>query len=105
MDRIIRLDQRDPDEVREVILYAQADSFWCSNIMSANSLLKYYDRLNLKRKKGTGNNLGTGHKLFGVKYQGKDGLTRDCQVSVRCGKGRGKEAELDDGDEYDYYFK
>ncbi len=105
MDRMIRLDKREPDEVREVILYAQGDPFWCSNIMSMDSLYKYYDRLNLKRRLRPGNNLGTVPKLLDVKYQGKDGVTRDCEVSIRARKGGRKEAELDDGDEYDYYFK
>jgi len=107
MDRMIRLDGREPDEVREVILYAQGDPFWCSNIMSVNSLRKYYDRLNLKRQHclPAGNNLGTVPKLFKLKYACKDGRTRDCQVSIRAGQGRRKEAELDDSDEYDYYFK
>lgn len=49
MERLIRLDKRNPEEVREVILFAQADPFWCANILSVDSLREKYDRLNMKR--------------------------------------------------------
>jgi hypothetical protein len=51
MDRLIRLDERHPEEIREVILFAQADPFWCQNILSVDNLRKNYDRLNMNRIK------------------------------------------------------
>lgn len=49
MDAILRLDKRPPEEVKQVILFAQGDPFWQANILSADKLRKHYDRLNLKR--------------------------------------------------------
>lgn len=49
MDLLIRIDQRPPEEVKAVILYAQADVFWQGNILSAKKLRKQYDQLNYKR--------------------------------------------------------
>ncbi|MEN6463061.1 MAG: replication protein [Syntrophomonas sp.] len=49
MDSILRLDKRPAEEVREVILFAQGDSFWQANILSVDKLRKHYDRLNSRR--------------------------------------------------------
>ncbi|MEN6462213.1 MAG: replication protein [Syntrophomonas sp.] len=49
MDALIRIDRRPPEEVREVINYAQGDSFWWGNILSVDKLRKQYDQLNSKR--------------------------------------------------------
>lgn len=49
IDRMIRLDNRDPEEIKKVITYAQEDEFWRSNILSADKLRKQYDTLNAKR--------------------------------------------------------
>jgi hypothetical protein len=45
IDRMIRLDKRNPDQIRAVIDFATSDSFWQSNILSASSLRKHFDRL------------------------------------------------------------
>lgn len=49
MERMLRLDKRPPEEVQEVIAFAQAHSFWRTNILSVDALRKHYDRLNLLR--------------------------------------------------------
>lgn len=49
MDAIIRIDGRDPPEVKAVIEFAQADQFWKTNILSVEKLRKQYDQLNAKR--------------------------------------------------------
>jgi len=49
MDAILRLDKRHPEEVKQVIIFAQGDSFWQANILSVDKLRKHYDRLNSKR--------------------------------------------------------
>ncbi|PKM77372.1 MAG: hypothetical protein CVU90_07950 [Firmicutes bacterium HGW-Firmicutes-15] len=49
MDAILRLDKRPPDEVKQVIIFAQGDSFWQANILSVDKLRKHYDRLNSRR--------------------------------------------------------
>ena len=49
MNAILKLDKRDPEEVRAVIDFAQDDSFWRNNILSVEKLRKQYDQLNAKR--------------------------------------------------------
>lgn len=44
-DRMIRLDNRDPTEARELIAWSQQDDFWSANILSMSSFRKQYDRL------------------------------------------------------------
>lgn len=48
MDRLIRLDNRTPDEIEKVIRWAQADTFWHKNILSAATLREKFTRLNLE---------------------------------------------------------
>lgn len=45
MDRLIRLDDRDPAQIGEVIDWCQKNSFWKSNILSAPKLREHYDTL------------------------------------------------------------
>jgi len=53
IDRMIRLDKRDPKDIEAVIRWCQADTFWCNNILSASKLRLQYDQLDLKRKAQT----------------------------------------------------
>lgn len=80
MDRLIRLDKRDPEEVREIILFAQSDPFWCANILSVDSLRSKYDTLNLRRIK-----------------------LRDSQA--KSDNRRGKDDWRIESDEYEQFFK
>lgn len=48
IDLMIRIDHRDPDEIRELIQLCQKDSFWQNNILSTEKLRKQYDQLKLK---------------------------------------------------------
>lgn len=50
MAALLRLDRRTPEEVKAVILFAQADPFWKANILSVGKLRKQYDQLNARRK-------------------------------------------------------
>ena len=49
-DRIHRLDGKNPDEMRRVLHYAMRDSFWRTNILSADKFRKQYDTLFIKHK-------------------------------------------------------
>ena len=49
-DRIHRLDGKNPDEMRRVLYYAMRDSFWRTNILSADKFRKQYDTLFIKHK-------------------------------------------------------
>jgi len=48
MDKVIRLDNRDVEEIKKVIKFCQKDSFWYKNILSVGKLRKQYDQLRLK---------------------------------------------------------
>jgi len=45
LDRMIRLDKRNPEEVKEIIVWALNDPFWRKNMLSPEALRKQYDRL------------------------------------------------------------
>lgn len=49
IDRMIRIDNRDPTEIEKVIEWCQADvDFWANNILCTEKLRKQYDQLKLK---------------------------------------------------------
>ena len=50
IDRLIRLDHRPPEEIRQVIAFAQSSSFWRSNILSCQKLREKYTTLLLQMK-------------------------------------------------------
>lgn len=55
IDRMIRLDNRDPGEIQAVIDWCQQDSFWQNNILSTEKLREKFPQLLLKmnnRKSG-----------------------------------------------------
>lgn len=49
-DYILRIDERDIEEVKSVIKWCQNDTFWLKNILSPEKLRKQYDRLVLEMK-------------------------------------------------------
>jgi phage replication O-like protein O len=51
IDRMIRLDQRDPAEIQIIIEWSQTDKFWQNNILSTEKLREKYDQLALKAQK------------------------------------------------------
>lgn len=57
-DKINRLDHHSWAEIREVVDWAQSDSFWRANILSMSKLRKQWTQLQLKMKGGSygGNN-------------------------------------------------
>ncbi|MFW9970265.1 MAG: hypothetical protein ACFFDF_08705 [Candidatus Odinarchaeota archaeon] len=44
---MIRLDNRNPEEIKEMIKFCQTDSFWMTNILSTKKLREQYDKLYL----------------------------------------------------------
>ena len=48
IDRLIRLDNREPREIMKVIEWTQQDDFWKANILSTNKLRQQYPRLRLQ---------------------------------------------------------
>jgi hypothetical protein len=51
IDRLIRLDNRTPDRIEEVIRWSQQDDFWQNNILATEKLRKQIDKLELGMKK------------------------------------------------------
>lgn len=47
-DKMIRIDNRKPEQIRSVMKYSQQDKFWRSNILSAKKLREKYDTLYLQ---------------------------------------------------------
>lgn len=45
IDRMIRIDERDPQEIEVIIRWCQDDDFWFANILSAKKLREKYDQL------------------------------------------------------------
>jgi len=45
---MIRIDNRDPQEIEAIIRWCQNDDFWFANILSAEKLRKHYDALTAK---------------------------------------------------------
>ncbi len=50
-DRIMRLDKRQPEVIRRVMAWCQSDSFWQTNILSAEKLRQQFDMLELQMRK------------------------------------------------------
>ena len=51
---MIRLDKRKPERIEAVIRWCQQDPFWQSNILSAETLRKQFDRLELRMQNQNG---------------------------------------------------
>lgn len=49
-DKILRLDKRTMEEIKQVIDFCQSDSFWKSNILSMSKLREKFQQLYLKMK-------------------------------------------------------
>lgn len=48
IDRLVRLDRRQPEQVETVMRWCQSDSFWQNNILSPAALRRQFDRLELQ---------------------------------------------------------
>jgi hypothetical protein len=52
IDFMIRIDNRAPEEIRAVIEWCQADTFWQNNVLSTAKLRSNFDQLRLKMNAG-----------------------------------------------------
>jgi hypothetical protein len=53
MDRLIRLDEREPELIESVIRWVATNSFWAANIGSPQKLRKHFDRLLMEQNRGS----------------------------------------------------
>lgn len=51
IDRLIRVDKRDPDRIRQVIEFSTKHNFWQRNILSAEKLRLQFDKLEIEMGK------------------------------------------------------
>jgi len=51
LDRMIRIDGRDPEDVEAILRWCQADDFWKGTILSGAKLREHYDRLTLQMRR------------------------------------------------------
>ncbi|MEQ8200377.1 MAG: hypothetical protein ABRQ24_03025, partial [Syntrophomonadaceae bacterium] len=51
MDLLLRIDKKDEELVREVILFSQEDDFWLTNIHSPQKLRKHFYQLDMQRRR------------------------------------------------------
>lgn len=52
IDFMIRLDKRTPEQINDIIVFSQEDSFWKSNVLSTEKLRQKFDQLWIKKKNG-----------------------------------------------------
>ena len=52
IDYMIRLDKRTPEQINDIIVFSQEDSFWKSNVLSTEKLRERFDQLWIKKKNG-----------------------------------------------------
>lgn len=59
MDKLIRIDGRERDEIQRVFTFATTDSFWKSNILSTKKLREKFQQLKLKMENNESNSNGS----------------------------------------------
>ncbi|MCK9391544.1 MAG: LysR family transcriptional regulator [Syntrophales bacterium] len=88
IDLMIRIDNRAPDDIREVVSWCQDDPFWQNNILSTSKLRKQFDQLQAKMQ-------ATGIKgVTGIASRQTDPEAFECS---RCGRRIVVKADLTDG--------
>ncbi|MCL2223610.1 MAG: DUF4373 domain-containing protein [Defluviitaleaceae bacterium] len=55
IERLLRIDKKPPEELRDVLAFAVKDPFWQANILSTRAFREKYDQLYAKMKGGTNN--------------------------------------------------
>jgi hypothetical protein len=65
MERMLRIDGRDPTKADNLIRWCQADPFWMANVMSPASLRRQYDKLRLRAIEEHRRNTGVSGPLRG----------------------------------------
>ncbi len=59
VDRMLRIDHRTEEQIRELLEFSQADQFWLANILSMCKLRHQFDRLTVVRKQKQQKEWGT----------------------------------------------
>jgi hypothetical protein len=64
MNLMMRKDERSPEDIKQVIEFAQKDKFWKSNILSPSSLREKFDRLYMQSLERDNTILGKGQNVY-----------------------------------------
>lgn len=77
--KMLDIDKRDPQEVADLIRWAQHDEFWMANVLSMDTLREKFDQLQLKRGRSNGRGKVngkiqpmTGSEIVRLQQEGKD---------------------------------
>lgn len=71
IDKMIRVDKRDPKKIKAMIDWIHRDPFWCSNILSIEKLRAQYDNITAKAKLKSETNIAKKNKEFAVRMKFK----------------------------------
>lgn len=69
MDRLIRIDDRDPELILQVIDWCQQDQFWRGNILSAGKLREKFDQLVVRMRSAASQPASTSTAAGGPSWQ------------------------------------
>ena len=58
VDKMLRIDGRQPEDIERVVTWCQADSFWQNNILSTEKLRRQFDQLFLRMQQRVGAQCG-----------------------------------------------
>ena len=65
IEKLIRIDKREPEEIKNVIVWCKSDSFWSSNILSGSKLRDKFPALLARMSSGRKETRYQGRKLNG----------------------------------------
>lgn len=71
MDRMLRLDKRSPEEVKEAICFLQEDKWFKANVLSPDSLRKQFDRICAKMQLVKSESIVRRNREFALKMRDK----------------------------------
>ncbi len=72
IDLLLRLDERAPQEIEDVIDFVLNDSFWKNNILSTRKLREKFSQLFLRMKNGAGKHTNSTQTRAGFSHTEKD---------------------------------
>lgn len=71
IDRMIRIDKRDPKKIRAMIDWIHRDSFWSTTILSTKKLREQYDQIELQAKRKYDTNSEKKNKEYAIRFKFK----------------------------------
>lgn len=96
IDYIIRIDKRDPEDIRSMIEFSQKDTFWMTNILSPSKLRTQFDQLYLRSQQKDKQPQPNKHKTkFHLEKSRGDKYTAD-ELEALILKNQQKKAEKKD---------